>query len=216
MNQLFSINNTALTMLGYAMSWLELLATLFTVACVWLAMKNHILNWPVAIIAIVLSFLLFYQSALYADSFLQVYFLITSFYGWWYWRSGLTKAEERAVTSLTSSQGIILITIVILLTIIASYIMIHLNVWWPEYFPQKTAYPIPDSFIMVTSIAGQWLLAKKKLENWYCWIAVNCTAIVIYYLKDLKLFSLLYFILLAIAIMGVINWKKQKQSISKS
>ena len=87
--------------------------------------------------------------------------------------------------------------------------MIHLHGWLPEFFPKQTAYPIPDSFVMVVSIAGQWLLAKKKLENWICWIAVNCTAIVIYFMKDIKLFSLLYTVLLVLAIMGVISWRKK-------
>lgn len=205
----FSIENIAVTIMGYAMSWLELWATIFSLACVWLAVKKNIFNWPVAIIAIILSFLLFYQNQLYADSFLQIYFLITSVYGWWYWNRSGVEMEELPVTILTVAERGYGVVGILISTVFAIYIMVHLNPWMPKYFPKPAAYPIPDSFIMVTSFAGQWLLAKKKLENWYCWIAVNCTAIIIYFLKDIKLFSLLYLMLLIMAVMGVITWRRK-------
>lgn len=212
MTSWFSINNIAITILGYPMSWVELLATLLTMACVWLALKELVLNWPVALLAIFFSFLLFFQNALYADSFLQVYFFVTSIYGWWYWtRDGETE-KIVPVTFLSQTARIYWLVGIILSTCLVSYIMIHLHGWLPDFFPKPTAYPIPDSFVMVVSIAGQWLLAKKKLENWICWIAVNCTAIVIYFMKDIKLFSLLYAVLLVLAIMGVISWRKKNQS----
>lgn len=194
--------------MDYPMSWLEVFATIFSIACVWLAVKKNILNWPVALIAIILSFLLFYQNALYADSFLQVYFLVTSFYGWWYWNNKGKKMEELPVTILSGKKRGYWLAGIIVSSAISAYFMIHLHPWMPEFFPQPTAFPIPDSFIMVASIAGQWLLAKKKLENWYCWIAVNCAAVIIYYMKDLKLFSLLYLVLLTMAIVGIISWRK--------
>jgi nicotinamide mononucleotide transporter len=191
------------------MSWLELVATIFSIACVWLAVKKNILNWPVAIIAIFLSFLLFYQSALYADSFLQIYFFVTSIYGWWYWTRKTDEINELPVTELSNTERLSWILGILFSTVLASYIMLHLNPWFPDYFPKPTAYPIPDSFILVASIAGQWLLAKKKLDNWYCWIMVNCTAVIVYFLKDIKLFSILYFLLLIMAMMGIYSWRKQ-------
>ncbi len=213
MTSFFSIDNIAITMLDYSMSWVELLATIFTLACVWLAMKKHILNWPVAIIAITLSFLVFFQSALYADSILQIYFFITSIYGWWYWSRTYGVESDVPVTRLTRVERIYWVIGVFISTLMVSYIMIHLNSWLPKLFPAKTAFPISDSLVMVTSIAGQWLLAEKKLENWFCWIVVNSTAIVIYFQKELKLFSLLYVVLLVIAIMGVIAWSKNDQEL---
>jgi len=206
---IFSVDNIAFSLLGYPMSWVELMATLFTVACVWLAIIKHILNWPVAIVAIILSFLLFYQNALYADCFLQIYFLFTSIYGWWYWSKKESGLPQMDITLLSTKQRIVWVTTILILTLITSYIMQHLNSWVPFLFPVPAAFPIPDSFIMVTSISGQWLLARKKPENWFCWIAVNTTATVVYLLKNIKLFSLLYFILLIMAILGSINWTKE-------
>ncbi len=209
----FSIHNIAITLMGYEMSWIELLATLFTVACVWLAMKKHILNWPVALIAIVLSYALFYQNELYADSFLQIYFFVASAYGWWYWSRPNAMTDELPVTQLTNQERINWLVILMLAWVAATYFTTHLNIWWPQFYPKPAAFPIADSFILVASFLGQWLLAKKKLENWICWIIVNCTAVFVYYLKDLKLFSILYLVLLFIAIQGVITWNKKDEAL---
>lgn len=191
------------------MSWLELLATLFTIVNVWLAIRQHMLNWPAGLVAIVLSFLLFYQSSLYADAFLQIFFFVVSCYGWYHWAFGHKDKPVLSVTILSSTERILLPVLVLTGTLLAGYVIQHLNLWLPSYFPQPAAYPYPDSFVMVGSFAGQWLLAKKKLENWWCWIAVNSVAVVIYYFKDIQLFSLLYLLLWVMAVAGWMRWKQQ-------
>jgi len=205
----FSIENIAFEWLGYAMSWVELWATLFSVCCVWLAIKRDILNWPVAIVANVLTFFLFYQNSLYADSFLQIFFFCTSCYGWWFWSKKTPMETPPPITKMTINQRIKWSIGIVLFSLIASYIIIHLNGWWPLLFPQPAAFPVADSFIMVASVAGQLLLAKKKLENWYCWIGVNILAVIVYFMKDIKLFSLLYLLLLAMALSGLRAWRKK-------
>src|SRR5436190_8390919 len=192
----FSVQNIAFTCLGYPVSWIELLATVFTIINIYLAIQQRILNFPFALIAIALSYGLFFQSALYADSFLQIFFFTVTIYGWWHWSNGSFTENELPVTLLTITWRIVAIALIIVLTPITAWCMIHLNSWWPKLFTQPTAFPYSDSFILVSSMVGQWLLARKKLENWWCWIAVNIMAIVVYYLKVLMLFSILYFILL--------------------
>ncbi len=208
MNEFFSIQHIACTFLGYSMSWLELLATLFTIVNVWLAIRQHMLNWPAGLVAIVLSFLLFYQSSLYADAFLQIFFFVVSCYGWYHWAFGHKSEAALPVTKLSSAGRKVVAVLVMVGTLLAGYVIQHLNTWFPVYFPQPAAYPYPDSFVMVGSFAGQWLLAKKKLENWWCWIAVNSVAVVIYYFKDIQLFSLLYLLLWVMAVSGWMRWKQ--------
>jgi nicotinamide mononucleotide transporter len=204
----FSVSNIAINLLGYNMSWLELLATVFTIINIYLVIKEHILNFPFAFIAILLSLWLFFQSALYADAILQIYFFVLCVYGWWKWSNGSFVKSSLPVTELTSKGRVIVIAIILILTPVVGICMKNLPHWLPAIFTQPTAYPFSDSFILIASFVGQWLLAQKKTENWWCWIAVNAVAVVIYYLKDLKLFSLLYFILLLMAIKGIEAWKK--------
>jgi nicotinamide mononucleotide transporter len=204
----FSVTNIAIRIMGYNLSWIELLATVFAIVNVYLAIKEHILNFPFGLLAILLSLWLFYQTALYADALLQIYFFSVSLYGWWHWSKGSFLQSDLKVSILPRKSRIIWIMVIVFLTPVAGYCMMHLPQWAPNIFTQPTAYPFPDSFILITSFAGQWLLAQKKIENWWCWIAVNAAAVVVYFMKDLKLFSVLYLALLIMAIAGVREWKK--------
>lgn len=59
----FDVNNTAFTLLGYQISWLELVGTIFNLACVILVARRNILTWPIGIIAVVLFGALFYSKS---------------------------------------------------------------------------------------------------------------------------------------------------------
>ena len=84
-NAFFSVNTIAFTILGYSISWLELVGTIFNLVCVILAARRNIWNWPIGLIGVMLFGVLFYQINLYADVFEQVYYLITGISGWYLW-----------------------------------------------------------------------------------------------------------------------------------
>ncbi|RRN76961.1 nicotinamide riboside transporter PnuC, partial [Pseudoxanthomonas sp. SGD-10] len=64
---------------------LEWFAVIFGVAQVLLARKNNILLYPTGIISILLSSYLLFHAQLYAETILNGYYLVMSFYGWYYW-----------------------------------------------------------------------------------------------------------------------------------
>lgn len=71
-------------------------------------------------------------------------------------------------------------------------------------------YPFPDAFTTVASLVAQYLLARKKIENWIIWIIVDLVAINIYFLKELYFTSGLYLVFL---ILCVIGWKKWRSDM---
>ena len=71
-------------------------------------------------------------------------------------------------------------------------------------------YPLPDSFATCLAFTAQYLIAKKKIENWALWVIVNVIYIVIYTQKDLHLYVVLYSIYLLLSFYGFANWKKEQ------
>jgi nicotinamide mononucleotide transporter len=69
-------------------------------------------------------------------------------------------------------------------------------------------FPYIDSMLASLSIFAQILQTRKRLENWYIWILVDTVYILIYVSKDLYLSALLYAVFLALAMQGVIEWRK--------
>ena len=87
--------------------------------------------------------------------------------------------------------------------------MSNIHLYLPTYFKIQAAYPFTDSFVMVSSIIATILLAKKKIENWYLWIAIDLVCVVMYFKKGVYFLSLEYFIFLGLASYGLYHWKKQ-------
>jgi len=204
--QFFQINNIAFEILGYPVSFVELIGTFFGLISVYYASRANILTWSTGIVNEVFLFILFYQVQLYADMFLQVYFLIVTLYGWYNWN---TKSTDNRISETTKKSKIFLLSVIILCSLISGYIFTNIHLYLPTYFKIKAAYPFIDSFVMISSVIATVLLAKKKIENWYLWITVDVICVILYYKKGVYFLSIEYFIFLGLASYGLYNWKKQ-------
>ncbi|MDO8523328.1 MAG: nicotinamide riboside transporter PnuC [bacterium] len=214
---LFNINSVFFTYWDYQMSYLEFFGTIFTIWCVWLTAKNRILSWPIGIIGTILYIFLFYQIQLYSDLFEQIYFLFTSFLGWWLWSHPMTKTDEDInaelkISTNTLKENIIWTVVISAGTLIFWYIAVNLDNWFPQYFPESASLPFLDAFTTSMSLVAQWLLVKRKVESWVLWIIVDIIGVWLYYQKGVKFISAEYALFLIIATKGLIDWiKKYKQ-----
>ncbi|NUO00845.1 MAG: nicotinamide mononucleotide transporter [Saprospiraceae bacterium] len=206
----FDIANIAVKILGYPISYVELFGTLFGLASVYFAAKANILTWPTGIVNEFFLFILFFQVQLYADMFLQVYFFAVTLYGWQKWG---TKTLENKITAISLSNRIILAAIILSGTMASGFLFTNIHVYFPAYFKIKAAYPFADSFVMVSSIVATVLLAKKKIETWYLWIAVDVVCVGLYFKKGIYFLSLEYLIFLGMASFGLIYWRKKQQNL---
>ena len=202
----FDINNIACTVLGYHLSYIEAVGSLFGLISVYYASRGNVLTWPAGIINEIALCILFYQVQLYADMFLQVYFFIVTIFGWYHWKSNtahvpITKLSKNSL----KGYGISLIAGTIMLGIVIR----HLHAWLPQYFPLPAAYPYADSFVTVASILATILLAKKQIENWVLWIVVDVVSVILYLFKGIYFLSLEYVIFLVLATWGLWQWRKK-------
>jgi len=217
---LFSINTTFFTVLDYPMSYIEFFGTIFTIWCVWLTAKAKVLSWPVGIVGVVLYLFLFYQIQLYSDLFEQTYFLVTSFIGWWIWLHPKTRAEankddELKIGRNSLRENLAYAGIIAAGTALLVYVTVHLNVWLPAYFTEPAAFPFLDAFTTAMSFTAQWLLTKKRLENWLLWIAVDAIDVWLYWFKGVKFVSLEYGLFFFIASYGFYQWVSECRQYKK-
>ena len=206
MIQIFEITNIAFEILGYPISYVELIGTLFGLFSVFYASRANILTWGTGIVNEIFLFILFFQVQLYADMFLQIYFLIVTIYGWYRWNSPVMENK----ISKTKKQGrIIIIVAIIIGTSISGFLFSNIHSYLPSYFKIQAAYPYTDSFVMILSIIATILLAKKKIENWYLWIIVDFVCVVLYLKKGVFFLSLEYVIFLGLALYGFYHWRNK-------
>ena len=59
-----------------------------------------------------------------------------------------------------------------------------------------------------------WLMAKKKVESWYWWIATNIASIPLYFAKHYVLTSVYYLVLLVLAVFGLMEWLRRAKKVA--
>lgn len=197
------LNRAAFTLWGSPMSWAEVLGFVTGLACVWLAARRHILNFPVGIANCALLCLLFWQSRLFADAGLQLVFIALGLQGWWLWaRAGAAGAVP--VSRLAG--GALAATVAAGL---GGLLGLYGLLTWA-----KGSVPVADACITSFSLVAQWLLNRRKLETWYFWMVVDVVSIPLYAYKGLYLIALLYVVFLGLCVLGWRAWRAELRAQS--
>ena len=181
-------------------SWLEIVAFVLALAMVVLNMRVDPIAWPLAIASSLLYFALFWNSRLYGDASLQIFFAIVALWGWWQWLRG-TQADGSALrVRAMGRHGRLWLIAVLALA-------------WPAtglFLKSFTNTDVPwwDAFPTAASVIGQWLLGRKYLENWLAWIVVNLVSVGLFAYKGLWLTTLLYSLFIAMSFVGWRAWRR--------
>lgn len=188
------------------MDSVELAGFVLSLAMVYCNIKEIHWGWPLAILSSALYGMVFWNSQLYGEASLQVMFILTSIWGWRQWRlvsrpeAPNTTPFRLSIKTLTPAerQKAILATLLV----------------WPalSFFLHRftdSDVAVWDGLVTALSLLAQYLLAKKKLENWWVWLAVNLITVGLMLAKSLWLTSLLYLIFAILSYVGLKAWHKQ-------
>lgn len=181
------------------MQILEAIATISGLIHVYLLTKEKVIAWPFGILSVAVYVYIFFVAKLYSDALLHIVYCGLNVYGWIRWSRRSGNDLELAVSRL-SKAGIA----------IAALLIIAGSIAWGTLMDTQTDadFPYFDAYTTVASLCAQYLLAKKKIDNWIIWILVDVVAMPIYFAKGLYLTSALYFVYLLLCISGFLQWRK--------
>lgn len=185
------------------MGWIEGIATVFGVFSVWFNVRRNPWCWPAGLVQVSLYLYIFYQVKLYSDFILHMVFVVLQIYGWYHWLHGGEDHGELKVSRQSPRALVFWIAVTAVGTVLWGWGMAS----WTD-----AALPYGDAFTTVASLVAMWAMARKELENWYFWIAVDVVAIGIYYVKALYFTTGLYAVFLGMCVVGVIEWGKALES----
>ena len=181
------------------MSPLELVAAVVGALSVYLSVRQNIWSWPTAIVNVVLYTLVFRDAKLYADMGLQVIYAALSVYGWYEWLHGGENRTELHVSRTGPRLGVILSSLGLAGAGVLGVVLRGAT---------DAALPFMDSFLSSTSLVAQWMMTKKKLENWLVWIGVDVLYVGMFIFKHLYLTAGLYAVFLVLAVRGYVDWRR--------
>jgi nicotinamide mononucleotide transporter len=167
-------------------------------ACVWLVVREHLWNWPIGLANNIFFFVLFLRGRLYADMGLQVVYFGLGAYGWINWVYGGKNRTELSISRTPKREWLALLIAIPAGTWLLREILLALN----------GAAPFGDSLTTVISLAAQYLLSRKRLENWFLWIAADLIYIPLYFTRGLPLTAFLYAVFLVMCVIGFREWRR--------
>jgi len=178
---------------------IEAFAALLVVVNVALVARRSIWNYPVAMVAVAIYASVFAGARLYSDMVLQGFFLVVNLYGWVDWVRVKGQAGEIVVGTLAPGDRMLWVAGIAGAAAAWGTAMHALT---------DAAYPWWDAGIAAASVAAQLLQARRRLESWWLWIAVDVASIPLYAVKALWFTTALYVALLAISVAGLIDWRR--------
>jgi nicotinamide mononucleotide transporter len=192
------LNAVLFTLGNDQVSVAELLGFVTGAASVWLTVKAHISNFPVGIANSAFFLVLFLSARLYADSGLQAVYIVLGFAGWWQWLRGGTGRGRLVV----ARSGWPLLAACAAFVAFATWGLTLLLGWAHDIAP------FWDALTTALSLAAQFLLNLKRIENWAFWILADIIYVPLYAVKRLDLTAIVYVLFLGMCFMGVAMWRK--------
>ena len=181
-------------------SLVEIAAVVTSIAYAWLASKNNIWCWLFGIISPILTmYALYFYFQLYAEVYLQFYYIAMAIYGFYTWKYGSESHHEKSIETWTAKTHVLIFISGIALTFVLGTLL-------KNYTEAASTYI--DSFTTVFAIFATFMTARRILENWIYWIVIDSISIYLYFDRGGYLFALLFIAYTIIAVYGFVNWRK--------
>ena len=185
---------------------LETFAAVMGLICVILNTRENIWGWFFGILSAFTYAYIFFGEKLYSDVILNIFFILSGIYGWRSWLYGAkleNKSDKNEALTIRTSSAKYLLSVLLIATLGV------FRLGWVLGTYTDASLPYWDAATTSFSFLGQWLLAKKYIENWLVWIFVNIMAIGVYAYKGLMITTGLYACFLLLAIYGYFSWRQK-------
>ena len=189
-------------------TFLEFVGVVAGIVSVWFSRKENILVYPTGLINTTIFIYLSLKGHLLGEASVNLYYTIMSIYGWMLWSK--KDEQQHAILKIKHSTGKEVAYQLLFFAVFYVGIYLALSYLKQDFTPG--AIPAADALASATAYTGMWLMAKKKVESWYWWIATNIASIPLYFIKGYVFTSFQFLVLLILAFAGLASWYKKARN----
>ena len=175
----------------------EMIGVFLSVVYLVLALRENRTCFIAGLISSGIFTLIFFNTQLYMESGLQLYYVAMSIYGWWQWREGDNKKEALEISRWTMKEHFLAVSLIISLSGVSAIFLANNT---------QASYPFFDSIVTWGSLITTYMVTRKILENWLYWVALDTLALCLYFNKALYLTAGLFAFFVVLAIAGHYRW----------
>ncbi len=185
--------------------WLEVFGFVSGAACVLLAARRNVLNYPVGVVSAIVYIVVFFEVRLYADLGLQVVYIVLGITGWIGWQRS-RAVDERVATIHTPRRAIpVLVGAFAAIAVVITALLMTLT---------DSTTPVADAATTASSLVAQYMLNRRWIETWFVWIATDAALIALFIVKDLWITSLLYLVFIGLCVLGYRTWRRAPHEVA--
>lgn len=158
-----------------------------------------------------ISLWVYFRAGIYADFGINIYYLAMAVYGYAMWTrqrhatasstvkasSGESRSQKLRISRFPLRQWPALIGVTTLIYLALAYVLIQFT---------DSNVPWADAFTTALNIVGTWMLARKYLDQWFLWLAVEVVSVWLYIYKGIYFYAALYSVYTVICIFGYFKW----------
>lgn len=184
-----------------ATSWVEWLGMIAGIAGVWQSIKERQMAWPLFIICYCCYVYISFKFGLHAFMGMNLAFIGISCYGWFKWAraSQQDNNETLPISNMPKAHWKW-----VLLFIAAS----TLGIGWLLQSQSEANIPYLDAFATSCGFTAQWMLSRKYIENWRCWILSDLIYLGLFAMNRSIPSMILFIMFIGLAIKGWRDWQR--------
>ncbi len=214
------IQHESITIAGHPLPWMEIIGNAFGFASAILGMRRRVWAWPVGIIGNTLLFFVFISATfdaaartpLFGQAGRQIFFIITSVYGWWRWRQSQQErgAGQPAIVPrwATASERVGYVGAWVGGVLVAQWLLSIVGATWPA----ERWYFWFDAWILVGSIIATFAMAKGWIDFWLCWIAVDIVGVPLLWHSGYYPTAILFVVYGGLVLYGFTVWLRAERT----
>lgn len=180
----------------------EIVAVIFAVAYLALVIRQSLWCWPAAMISVSLFMVLYFDSRLYPQAALQIYYFAMAIYGWLQWQRGGEQHTGVRIHWWPPLAHVAAIVSIFVVTAILGRVLSQTD----------AAFPYLDSFASVGAVFTTFLVARKVIENWFYWFVIDVVLVYLNWQSDLRWIAGLYLLYIAMVVFGFFSWLKSSHT----
>jgi nicotinamide mononucleotide transporter len=202
--------------------WREIVGNAFGFASAIGGLRRRVWAWPVGIVGNVLLFTVFFgvafsnpqQETLLGQAGRQVFFVITSVYGWWRWnqvrRVNQHGDDAPAITPrwARATERLGYLAFWVLGVVVLQWVFSVIGAGWPA----PRWYFWCDAWIFVGSIVATYAMARGWNDFWLAWIGVDLVGVPLLIHSKFYPSAVLYAVYGGLVVYGFLVWLKASRT----
>jgi nicotinamide mononucleotide transporter len=196
--------NEQFSFFGLPVYWSDFFGNILALATVWLALKRYLIAWPVQILGSVLLLIASLNVDLGGNAARQVVIIISASWGWATWKRSREKEGTINVRWASWRERVVLLVAMVAGTIAFGALLKSTDA---SFYPGAPWWMVlADAWIFVGSILAMYSQARRYVEFWFVWLAVDLVGVPLAIHSELYFSGIVYGIFFVMVLIGIRDW----------